>query len=231
MNPRKVLIADPSEEFRAALALALSPLFQIMTCTRGDAVPGLLASGQPDLLILELSLPGLDGISLLEQLPTRPPVLVVTDLINDYVYRALVRLGVEYAIRKPCPTQSVADRAFDLVRPVQTPQTNAELQEALIRLGLPWGRHGFQHLLTGLPMLTQNRDQQLSKELYDTIAELNHSTPAAVEKAIREVIREGWSSGDRREWSRIFPGLNRCPRNKEFLFRMADLLREQRRCG
>lgn len=231
MIPRKALIADPSEEFREALALALSPGFQVITCARGDEVPTLLASERPELLILELSLPGLDGISLLEQLPQRPPVLVVTDLINDYVYRALVRLGVEYAIRKPCPVQSVADRALDLVWQVRSPQAPDGLPETLTRLGLPCGRHGFQHLLTGLPILVRNRDQQLSKELYDTIAALDHSTPAAVEKSIREVIRDGWNSGDRREWNRIFPGLQRCPRNKDFLFRLADLLREQRRCG
>lgn len=231
MNPRTALIADPSDTFREALTLALSPGFQVMTCTRGDAVPALLASRKPDLLILELSLPGLDGISLLEQLPERPPVLVVTDLMNDYVYRALVRLGVEYAIRKPCPVRSVADRAFDLVRTARAPQVPQALQDTLLRLGLPCGRHGFQHLLTGLPMLAQKRDQQLSKELYDTIAALDRSTPAAVEKAIRDVIRDGWNSGDRREWNRLFPGLQRCPRNKDFLFRMADLLRDQRRCG
>lgn len=231
MNPRTALIADPSDTFRESLTLALAPGFQVVTCTRGDVVPALMANHQPDLLILDLSLPGLDGISLLEQLPERPPVLVVTDLINDYVYRALVRLGVEYVIRKPSPVQSVADRAFDLVRTARVPQVPQALQETLIRLGLPCGRHGFQHLLTGLPILERKRDQQLSKELYDTIAALDRSTPAAVEKAIRDVIRDGWNSGDPREWSRLFPGLQRCPRNKDFLFRMADLLREQRRCG
>ncbi len=231
MNPRKALIADPSEEFREALALALSPGFRVITCVRGDEVPALLASQQPDLLILELSLPGLDGISLLEQLTERPPVLVVTDLINEYVHRALVRLDVEYAIRKPCPIQSVADRAFDLVMPLQTSKVPEEFQETLFRLGIPCGRHGFQHLLTGLPLLVRKRDQQLSKELYETIAALDRSTPAAVEKAIREVIRRGWTTGDRREWNRLFPGHTHCPGNKDFLFHMADLLREQRRCG
>lgn len=231
MDPRKVLIADPSEEFREALTQALSPHFQVITCTRGDEVPGLLEADKPDLLILELSLPGLEGISLLEQLEDRPPVLVVTDLITPYVYRALVRLEVDYAIRKPCPILSVADRAFELVRMAHTSQEPDCLQELLIRLGLPSGRQGFGHLLTGLPLLARNRNQLLSKELYRDIAELDHSTPAAVEKAIREVIHQGWETGDRQEWNRLFPGLTSCPRNKDFLFRLADLLREQRLCG
>lgn len=231
MDLRKVLIADPTEEFRAALTQALSSGFQVVTCARGDEAAALLDSEQPDLLILELSLPGLDGISLLEQLEARPPVLVVTELLTPYIHQALIRLRVEYAIRKPSPIQAVADRAYDLVRTADAAREPGCLQEALIRLGLSSGRQGFAHLLTGIPLLSRNRNQLLSKELYETIAALDHSTPAAVEKAIRESLRRGWESGDRREWSRLFPGRSQCPRNKEFLFRMADLLREHRRCG
>jgi CheY-like chemotaxis protein len=228
---RKVLIADPAEEFRDALVAALSPSFQVILCHRGDEIPALLLKEQPDLLILELALPGLDGISLLEQLPQRPPVLVVSDSISAYAQGALLRLNVEYAIRKPAPIASVVNRATDLIHTAAIPQGPACLLDVLVRLGLPSGRQGFRHLLTGLPLLARNRDQQLSKELYDTIARLDHSTAGAVEKAIRDVIREGWNSGGRKEWNRLFPGLNHCPRNKEFLFRIADLIREQQLCG
>lgn len=231
MEPRKVVIADPSEEFREALALALSPDFRVHCCARGDAALKLLSAEMPDLLILDLALPGLEGISLLEQLPMRPPVLVVTDLINPYIQSSLARLRVEYAIRKPCSIQSVARRAFDLVGSGKISREQICLQKALIGLGIPNGRQGFQHLLTGLPLLAEQRNQQLSKELYTAIASLDRSTPAAVEKAIREVIRDGWNSGSHREWNRLFPTLARCPRNKEFLFRMADLFREQQLCG
>lgn len=230
MESQKILIADPSEEFREALRHALPPGFQVVWCARGDQVPVLLTSEQPALLVLELALSGLDGISLLEQLPQRPPVLVVSDSITLYVQQALARLGVEYAMRKPASIQSVADRVCDLLQ-TSLSQSPAGLGDFLIRLGLPSWRHGFQHLLTGLPLLSRERNQQLSKELYDTIARLDHSSAAAVEKGIRDVIREGWEIGDRREWNRLFPGMNRCPRNKEFLFRIADLLRDQQRCG
>lgn len=231
MDPRTVLIVDHAEDFREALVPALTPGFRVRCCDRGDEALALLASEKPDLLILDLKLPGLEGISLLERLKDRPPVLVVTALINPYVQGKLMELGVEYAILKPCPIQSVADRAFDLVRAARSPRGPACLQTALIRLGLPSGRQGFQHLLTGLPLLAACRDQRLSKELYTAIAQLDHSTPTAVEKAIREVVQVGWNNGDRREWDRWFPGLIRCPPNKAFLFRMADLLRERKLCG
>lgn len=231
MEPRTVLIADPTEEFREALALALSPGFRVRCCGRGDEALAMLEAEQPDLLILDLELPVLDGISLLKQLADRPPVLVVSYLITPVTYGLLLEMGIEYAIIKPSSAQKVADRAYDVLRVSQLPREPLCLRRGLVLLGLSSGRGGFRHLLTGLPLLAENRDQQLSKELYDAIAKLDNSKPGAVEKAIREAIHEGWERGDRREWARFFPGFTRCPTNKEFLFRMADLLRERQLCG
>lgn len=231
MEPWTVLIADLSAEFREALTTLLSPHFQVRGCSRGDEALAILAEQTPDLLILDLDLPGLDGISLLRSLPRRPPVLVVSYLINSVTYQLLTELGVEYAIRKPSPLHNVADRAFDLVRTVQSSREPLCLHKGLVRMGLPSGKRGFRHLLTGLPLLVENRDQQLSKELYEAIAKQDNSTPKAVEKAIRETVRMGWEKGDRREWENCFPGITHCPCNREFLFRMADLLRDRKLCG
>lgn len=230
MEPRTVLIADPTEEFREALALALSPGFRVRCCGRGDEALAMLEAEQPDLLILDLELPGLDGISLLKQLTDRPPVLVVTYQITPVTYGLLLEMGVEYAIIKPSPAQKVAERAYDVLRLSQLPREPLCLRKGLSRLGIS-SRRGVQHMLTGLPLLAESRDQQLSKELYDAIARLDNSNPKAVEKAIREAIQKGWEKGDRREWARFFPGFTRCPTNGEFLFRMADLLRERQLCG
>lgn len=231
MERRDVLIADPSEEYREALASQLSAHFQVRCCGRGDTALAMAAEKMPDLLILDLELPGLDGISLLRSLSRRPRVLVVSYLLNPFIQQLLQELDVEYAMQKPCPLHSVADRAFDLIRMSGQFSQTAYLRRGLAMMGLPSGRRGFGHLITGLSMLAENRDQQLSKELYDAIARQDNSTPEAVEKAIRETVRRGWQEGDRREWNRCFPGIVRCPSNREFLFRIADLLRDRQLCG
>ena len=231
MEPRTILIADLSAEYREALEKELMPHFHILSCGRGDEALALLTEHTPALLILDLDLPGLDGISLLQSLHRRPPVLVVSYLINAATYQLLLELGVEYAIRKPASLRNVADRALDLVRTAKAFPEPPGLRGVLVRMGLPSGKRGFGHVLTGLSLLAENRDQQLSKELYDAIAIRNSSTPRAVEKAIRETIRIGWEQGSRQEWARCFPGISHCPGNREFLFRMADLLRDWRLCG
>lgn len=231
MEGRKVLIADPSEDFRHALAQALLPDFQVRCCARGDRALELIQSWEPDVLVLELSLPGLDGIGLLRRLTDPPAVLVVTDLNTPFVRCALEELGVQYAMLKTCPVETVADRVHELMYLCVRPDQDSGAVQLLSCLGVPSSRQGFQHMLTGLPDLVRQRDQRLSKELYQVIASRSSATSSSVEKAIRDAIRAGWDTGDRAVWQQYFPGYTRCPRNKEFLFRIADLLREQGRCG
>ena len=66
MNKRKVLIADSSEDFRCALADTLHGIYHIRTTADGNQAMQLLRSFLPDILIVDLMLPGLDGITLLQ---------------------------------------------------------------------------------------------------------------------------------------------------------------------
>lgn len=227
---QKVLIVDPSEEFRSALTRALEPDFPVACCGRGDEALELIRMWKPRVIILELSLPGLDGISLLTQLQGRHLVLVVTRLTESFVRAALENLDVRHVLRKPCPARNVAARVRELLEQESWTPEAREAAALLSPLGLPSGRQGYQHLLAALPLLSRDRDQRMSKELYETIAAQSSTSSGGVEKAIRDTIRAGWAEGDREAWQRCFPGMTRCPRNKEFLFRMADLL-NRKLCG
>lgn len=227
----KAVVADPSRDLCGDYARALEPDFQVTCCTRGDEALAQILAVSPDVVIMELSLAGLDGISLLRRLPNRPPVLVVSDLLTPYALCALESLGVPYAMRKPATLSNLADRALELAWTGQGFPDTGNALELLRQLSIPGNRQGFQYLLLAIPMLTGQRDQRLSKELYTRIA-LNCSTTAsAVEKGIRDAIRAGWALGNRAVWQQYFPGCTQCPKNKEFLFRIADLLYSWRRCG
>ena len=66
MDARKLLIADGNEEFRRALAAELQGAYHVRCCDDGKEALSLLRSFAPDVLVLDLMLPGLDGISLLQ---------------------------------------------------------------------------------------------------------------------------------------------------------------------
>jgi len=234
MEPRKILIADPSEEIRAALECELCSEFQVLTCASGPEALEILQSRCPDLLILELELPGLDGIGLLRKLvplSQRPKTLVYANAASGYINSVLQTLAIDYAMRKPTPVQIVAERIREMLEPPAEAPLNAAAADILIYLSIPYGTQGARNLIAALTSLALYRDQSLSKELYPQVAAINRVTAASVEKSIRDSIHSGWARGDRSRWQRYFPGITQCPSNREFLYRIAEYLLRTRRCG
>ena len=93
MEIQTVLIADPCEEVVLALSQLLQPDFRVLTCGDGREALALVRQEQPELMILELSLTRMDGITLLRQLnllETRPRTLVFSAALSDYVLCALL---------------------------------------------------------------------------------------------------------------------------------------------
>lgn len=225
------LIAEPSRELCEAMTQALEEDFQVICCTRGNEALALIQAEKPDVVVMELSLAGLDGVSLLRRLREGPPVLVVSDLLSPYVLRCLETLGVQYALRKPARLEDILDRALELACLGRGIPEAGDTLDILRQLRIPGGRQGFQHLLTALSMLSRQRDQRMGKELYARIAQQAGTSVFAVEKGIRDVLQAGWERGNRELWQQFFPGCTKCPTNKEFLFRMADLLRSWRKCS
>ena len=113
MDAMKLLIADGNEEFRRALAAELQGAYHVRCCGDGKEALSLLRSFVPDVLVLDLMLPELDGISLLQSAASAglcPMVLVTSRFYNDYILGALGELSVGYMMRKPCDIPATAAR-------------------------------------------------------------------------------------------------------------------------
>ena len=85
-----VLLADASEEFRGLLmaALAETEEFEVVASVGDGAEAARLAEEkQPDLVVMDMILPGLDGLGLLDQLSImkekRPEVIVLSQFMSD----------------------------------------------------------------------------------------------------------------------------------------------------
>ena len=62
----KILIADPSSALCEALEEQLKQNHEVMCCSNGRDVFPLIAQHHPQLLILGLELPGIDGLTILQ---------------------------------------------------------------------------------------------------------------------------------------------------------------------
>ncbi len=107
MRRLKVLVADDHELMVEAVRLALSEAqddFEIVaTTTRGQQVLPLTARHQPDVVLLDLRMPGMDGLTCLELLRQRHPevkTIVLSGVDEANVIRSAFARGAVAFIRK-----------------------------------------------------------------------------------------------------------------------------------
>lgn len=236
MEVRKLLIAEGTEEFRLALADALKGKYYVRSCREGNEAKELLHSFGPDILVLDLMLPGLDGISLLEQTADagiRPMVLATTRLMSDYVVDSLERLGVGYVMLKPCDLKSTVDRITDLNQrlrqPLLTlPDPRTHVSNILLALGIPTKLRGYGYLREAVLLMARNPGQSITKELYPAVGARCSCAGTHVERSIRSAIAAAWNHRDEQIWRSYFPpdgdGNLQRPTNAAFICRLADSL-------
>lgn len=234
MDTLKLLIADDNEEFRQALADALRGSYRIRTCRTGKEAMALLHSDHPDVLVLNLILPEMDGISLLENAARsgiRPMVLATTRLDNDYVIESVTRLGVEYLMRRPCDIPSTVARIRDLSRRLEVPQVTppdpvTQVSNLLLSLNLPTRLSGYALAREAILIKARNPKFAITKELYPAVAEACGCDRDHVERCIRTAIDVAWKRRDDRIWQLYFPagpdGNIPRPSNGTFISRLAD---------
>ena len=112
MERLKLLIAEGTEDFRIALAETLRGAYTLRECDDGVTALELMASFQPEVVVLDLMLPGLDGLTLLQRAVAaqlHPIVLATTRFHNEYVVETAQELGVAYIMVKPCDVRAVAN--------------------------------------------------------------------------------------------------------------------------
>lgn len=239
MELLKLLIADECDEFRHALADMLGKSYLVQTCRSGSQALELLQSFHPEILVMDLMLSGLDGLTLLQQAAEsgiRPTVLVIASHFSPYVQSALERLGVDYLIRKPCSLQAVLSRVTDLAADT-TPQAPAcydpedQIAAILLRLGMRPHLDGFRFLLTAIPLFSHDINQGITKELYVAVGECHGKNARQVERSIRSAIDGAWKTRTDNVWAAYFnptpDGQIPRPSNGFFMGRLALVLKAQ----
>ena len=107
-----VLIVDDSQDVLTMLEQSLSRHgFRIDTCTSVEAAIDRVATARYDAALLDLVMPGQDGLALAESLRDRSPGLPVA-LITGYAHSPLLRVARKSGVAvfaKPVPIQDLVD--------------------------------------------------------------------------------------------------------------------------
>jgi two-component system response regulator (stage 0 sporulation protein A) len=231
---KKILIAEASTELSEHLCNCLGTEYVLQVCHSGLSVAGMLENFQPDVLVMDLALPGLDGISLLKQitvLPCRPRILVTTCFMSSYVEASIAQLGVDLVVLKPCKAEILVERIQELTQEDDSLlalhlQPHSSIASMLMHLNIPSKRRGFTYLERGIQLYMQLPCQTLTKTLYPDLAREYFTQPEAVERAIRQVIHESWAKRDDKVWRLYFSigreGIIPRPTNAEFISQLAE---------
>ncbi len=233
MAEQTLLIADSSDTFRLALCDALQDTFQIYSCRTGKEALAFLRSCQPDIFVLDLMLPELDGISLLRCSAAegfQPVTIAFTRLASEYITDNLLDLNIGYILMKPCDVFHAAERIRDVSSrsiPGMGRISRDRVSHLLLALSFRPKHHGYSYLLEAIPRYAQCPTQSITKELYVSVGQTVQTKN--IERPIRTAIEAAWAHRDEARWNLCFPSPPgvppSCPSNAELISRLAEILK------
>lgn len=217
------------------------------TADNGEKALELFESVLPDVLVLDLVMPGIDGFEVMERLNKRnAKILVLSALSQDAFVTKAMNLGADYYMRKPANPDTLKKRILDLVTPTVDEKNekddksaknarqikNRTLEEKItnifITVGIPAHIKGYQFLREAIKLAIDNPDiiNSITKKLYPEVAEKFDTSPSKVERAIRHAIEVAWNRGKIENINSLFGvrvyNHNEKPTNGEFIALVAD---------
>lgn len=111
----KLLIAAKSERFTDFFISSLS-MQEVHTCDTGTDALAMLEAHRPDALILDLTLPVMDGLTVLQKSVFKPHIiLALTNLATPAVLQAAAEAGVQDMLLIPCTMRHILEHLNALI--------------------------------------------------------------------------------------------------------------------
>ncbi|AZT90371.1 sporulation transcription factor Spo0A [Caldicellulosiruptor changbaiensis] len=257
MEKLRVVIADDNRQFNMLLTEVFNsqPDFMVV----GNSYDGVetlkvVEELKPDLLMLDIIMPYLDGIGVIENLSTmktKPNIIVISAVGQENISQKAVNMGALYYFVKPFDLNVMIERVRQLVfnlpvkkelpegminqsstkNSINQVDLESEVSEILKELGIPAHVRGYQFLRDAIIEATLDADliNGITKALYPLIAEKYNTTPTRVERAIRHAIEISSTRGKVDALYKYF-GYSTSqergkPTNAEFIALISDKLR------
>ncbi len=236
----RILLTDSNDETRCLLQSALerSGRFEVVASLGdGTQVVDMVRTWKPDLMVLDLILPGLDGLSILRRLKEeeRPAILATSNFVRQEMVAEAGNLGAAMFVSKPYNEEAMIENLLRLAE-TRSEQFHApgleEMVTAIIHeVGVPAHIKGYQYVREAIMITVEDMEviNSVTKVLYPEVAKRYHTTPSRVERAIRHAIEVAWDRGDIETLQRFFgytvSNIKGKPTNSEFIAMISDRIR------
>ena len=223
----KIYIADCNSELRRNIAdtFKRNKNFEIVgEASDGEEALNGIKKSNPDILIMDVVLPGFDGFALIEsitktnEIMKKPKIVVMSSLSHGGFITKAMQLGVSYFMIKPVNENILFDRVKEIcesgdkkISTVFSKDITLEnvsdkykakiieekITNIFITVGIPAHIKGYQFLREAIKLAISNPDiiNSITKNLYPTIAERFETSASKVERAIRHAIEVAWNRG------------------------------------
>lgn len=226
----------------------------------GEMALNMIQELKPDVVLLDLIMPKIDGLGVLERLQEQsatkgwhvPKIIVVSAVSGENVTEHAFDLGVAYYILKPFDTRVIISRiksvvegetgknmvttVFENQRIGTAASLEAEVTRIIHEIGVPAHIKGYQYLREAIMMTVDDGEllSSITKQLYPGIASKYATTSSRVERAIRHAIEVAWSRGNMETLEELFgytiSERKGKPTNSEFVALIADKIRLESKC-
>ncbi len=256
MEQLNVAIADDNERILHVLGDVVKSdkeLNLVGQAENGEELYQIIRTRQPDVVLLDLFMPKMDGLTLMElvgqdkTLKKYPNFIVISAVGQEQITEDAFQKGASYFLLKPFNNQILLNRIKDTKRqkssfshvskPVETvPRQKEEDLEGIVtnmlhEIGIPAHIKGYHYLRDSILMAIEDMDvlNAITKILYPTVAKRYQTTSSRVERAIRHAIEVAWSRGKVDILDDLFGytvsnGKGK-PTNSEFIALIADTIR------
>lgn len=257
MDILKVAIADDNKELVKTMVTYFErhPEIEVIwTANNGKICLSMLEDQMPDVLLLDIIMPHLDGIAVLETLGKKEEfnevnIIMLTAFGQEDVMTQAANLGASYFMLKPFEFERLTSQIFQvagtqkpnipLADRIEEETSNKVSQKVLDttitsiikEIGVPAHIKGYAFLREAIQMVYTDVDLlgSVTKILYPDIAKKYNTTPSRVERAIRHAIEVAWNRGNYEVISKMFGytvhHLKSKPTNSEFIAMIADKIR------
>ena len=256
MREVNVAIADDNERILDMLGEIIEQdqdLNLIGKADNGEDIYHLIKEKKPDVVLLDLIMPKMDGLSVMEkvnmdeQITKRPEFIIVTAVGQERITEDAFRKGASYYVMKPFHNDMILSRIKDAGNGERKNSSESESRNAVSKkqeynletrvtdmiheIGIPAHIKGYHYLREAILMAVDDIDimNSVTKCLYPSVAKKHGTTSSRVERAIRHAIEVAWDRGDVDVLNSYFgytihSGKGK-PTNSEFIALIADKLR------
>src|ERR1700733_11644015 len=121
-HPARILIVDDERQNRQLLEVMLGPEgYHLFTAASGEETLGLVAQAAPDLILLDIMMPGMDGYEVARRIKGNPatqkiPIVMITALHDRDAMMLGLAAGAEDFLTKPVHRGELCMRVRNLLR-------------------------------------------------------------------------------------------------------------------